>query len=110
MQAEDGHLELLDQSEWEHLLAKGGRNFVRVGDVFRIRECFFEIENLDHDGIVAKGISRVAYRAGCARKSLDAMQDALARTHEELAKGRRRNEPCPCGSGKKYKHCCGAGG
>jgi uncharacterized protein YecA (UPF0149 family) len=20
-----------------------------------------------------------------------------------------RNEPCPCGSGKKYKKCCGAG-
>ena len=20
-----------------------------------------------------------------------------------------RNQPCPCGSGKKYKHCCGAG-
>jgi preprotein translocase subunit SecA len=20
-----------------------------------------------------------------------------------------RNEPCPCGSGKKYKHCCGIG-
>ncbi|MBM3851946.1 MAG: hypothetical protein FJ399_02185 [Verrucomicrobia bacterium] len=20
-----------------------------------------------------------------------------------------RNEPCPCGSGKKFKHCCGAG-
>jgi SEC-C motif-containing protein len=19
-----------------------------------------------------------------------------------------RNEPCPCGSGKKYKNCCGA--
>ena len=19
-----------------------------------------------------------------------------------------RNAPCPCGSGKKYKHCCGA--
>ena len=19
-----------------------------------------------------------------------------------------RNEPCPCGSGKKFKHCCGA--
>ncbi|MBQ4492496.1 MAG: SEC-C domain-containing protein, partial [Deltaproteobacteria bacterium] len=18
-----------------------------------------------------------------------------------------RNAPCPCGSGKKYKHCCG---
>jgi hypothetical protein len=22
----------------------------------------------------------------------------------------RRNEPCPCGSGKKYKQCCGANG
>jgi len=21
-----------------------------------------------------------------------------------------RNEPCPCGSGRKYKKCCGAGG
>ncbi|HMW30894.1 MAG TPA: SEC-C metal-binding domain-containing protein, partial [Plasticicumulans sp.] len=20
-----------------------------------------------------------------------------------------RNAPCPCGSGRKYKHCCGAG-
>ena len=24
-----------------------------------------------------------------------------------LMKGRHRNAPCPCGSGKKYKHCCG---
>jgi preprotein translocase subunit SecA len=22
----------------------------------------------------------------------------------------RRNDPCPCGSGKKYKHCCGRAG
>ena len=20
-----------------------------------------------------------------------------------------RNDPCPCGSGRKYKHCCGKG-
>ena len=25
-----------------------------------------------------------------------------------LTKKIGRNEPCPCGSGKKYKHCCGA--
>ena len=26
-----------------------------------------------------------------------------------IVKGKKigRNEPCPCGSGKKYKHCCG---
>ncbi len=22
----------------------------------------------------------------------------------------KRNDPCPCGSGKKYKHCCGKSG
>jgi len=27
--------------------------------------------------------------------------------HVENAPG--RNDPCPCGSGKKYKKCCGAG-
>jgi hypothetical protein len=26
-----------------------------------------------------------------------------ARTRRKVG----RNEPCPCGSGKKYKHCCG---
>ncbi len=25
---------------------------------------------------------------------------------EETAHRPGRNEPCPCGSGKKYKHCC----
>ena len=23
------------------------------------------------------------------------------------ARGTGRNDPCPCGSGKKYKRCCG---
>ena len=25
-----------------------------------------------------------------------------------IGKKMRRNEPCFCGSGKKFKHCCGA--
>jgi uncharacterized protein len=31
---------------------------------------------------------------------------ALDRAHEAAATG--RNDPCPCGSGKKFKRCCGA--
>ncbi|NLE94906.1 MAG: preprotein translocase subunit SecA [Dehalococcoidia bacterium] len=33
----------------------------------------------------------------------------LPRTGETAAAGKKvgRNDPCPCGSGKKYKHCCG---
>ena len=44
----------------------------------------------------------------------DAMPEELPRGEgrpEPVRKGPRvgRNDPCPCGSGKKYKHCCGKG-
>ena len=47
------------------------------------------------------------------------MADILARGGEapqvmallaEEARATGRNDPCPCGSGRKYKRCCGAGG
>lgn len=31
-----------------------------------------------------------------------------ARYEREAARGQARNRPCACGSGKKYKNCCGA--
>ena len=43
-------------------------------------------------------------------------QEMLQETNRETTKPIRvqkkpkRNEPCPCGSGKKYKHCCGVSG
>jgi preprotein translocase subunit SecA len=42
------------------------------------------------------------YRVGLAKQ-------APQRKKEAVPVGRRvgRNDPCPCGSGKKYKHCCG---
>ncbi len=37
------------------------------------------------------------------------MQEKFNRMFEEVVSGKKvgRNDPCPCGSGKKYKHCCG---
>jgi uncharacterized protein YecA (UPF0149 family) len=41
------------------------------------------------------------------------MRDERAGGYAEIAESYRapakvgRNEPCPCGSGKKYKRCCG---
>src|SRR5215471_5733280 len=34
----------------------------------------------------------------------------LLNPHQPTIVGKKvgRNEPCPCGSGKKYKNCCGA--
>ena len=43
------------------------------------------------------------------RKAFLAELDAVAAELEALKKKEKvgRNEPCPCGSGKKYKKCCG---
>ena len=32
---------------------------------------------------------------------------AVEVTQRKIGKKVGRNEPCPCGSGKKYKKCCG---
>ncbi|MDV2479406.1 MAG: SEC-C metal-binding domain-containing protein, partial [bacterium] len=39
----------------------------------------------------------------------EAMGGAAARPETYRREGPKigRNEPCPCGSGKKYKRCCG---
>ncbi len=39
----------------------------------------------------------------------DNSQNKVKENLKSIAKSKiGRNEPCPCGSGKKYKHCCGA--
>ena len=35
-------------------------------------------------------------------------QRTLKENFKNLNKKTSRNDPCPCGSGKKFKKCCGA--
>jgi uncharacterized protein len=42
-----------------------------------------------------------------AERLLSVRARAAARTFRREAPKVGRNEPCPCGSGKKFKHCCG---
>jgi preprotein translocase subunit SecA len=53
------------------------------------------LASIQHD--VARGI----YHVGIAKEA--------PRKKEAVMVGSKvgRNDPCPCGSGKKYKHCCG---
>ncbi len=37
-------------------------------------------------------------------------QDSRKLTPQRASKKPKRNDPCPCGSGKKYKNCCGQSG
>nr|AAV31620.1 predicted preprotein translocase subunit SecA [uncultured alpha proteobacterium EBAC2C11] len=41
---------------------------------------------------------------GAAQKSTNAMEAQRRTTNRKVS----RNAPCPCASGKKFKHCCGA--
>jgi uncharacterized protein len=61
---------------------------------------------------------RITLAAGAARayRHFAAERRAAARASREAKTVRReepkvgRNEPCPCGSGRKYKQCCGGPG
>lgn len=61
---------------------------------------------------ILKGRDREVKKIG--KRSLtaarDAASDAAARTRmrDGVGKNTGRNDPCPCGSGKKFKHCCGS--
>lgn len=43
------------------------------------------------------------------KKGENAENQSREQKHQPVRKGPKigRNDPCPCGSGKKYKHCCG---
>ena len=47
-------------------------------------------------------VSPMAKVAAASRSNADVKQPAKV-----AGKKVGRNDPCPCGSGKKYKHCCG---
>ena len=49
-----------------------------------------------------------AYKENGSFKSLSGQSDKPA--PKKTGKKVKPNEPCPCGSGKKYKKCCGAAG
>ena len=50
----------------------------------------------------------VLYRSNAFSNTLGIMEEAEEKPQIDTTKKIGRNDPCPCGSGKKYKKCCGA--
>ena len=70
------------------------------------------IELIDQlEDVVADCIARINLGLKEARiKSVEEMRmfvDMQRKTDQALSTKIKRNDPCPCGSGKKYKKCCG---
>jgi hypothetical protein len=66
------------RSVWSHVLANGGRQFLAI----------------------------VVFLISMAPIYLKLDQDGLPSSEQSSGAAPRRNDACPCGSGKKYKHCC----
>lgn len=75
------------------------------------------------DRVAAGGYDRPGYLCKGIRRFLDHARPYFKQLGEELAPRRappprvaparrlpRANDPCPCGSGRKFKHCCGRRG
>jgi len=65
---------------------------------------------------IQEDIVRYMYRVNIVTQPDDHLQQACAAHGDEDTATRQpvvrkdhvgRNDPCPCGSGKKYKKCCG---
>ncbi len=50
----------------------------------------------------------VLYRSNAFSNTLGIIEDNENKPQIDTTKKVGRNDPCPCGSGKKYKKCCGA--
>lgn len=87
------------------------RNYIAGGDPRRMRTDPEDRQILN--GEIAAGVVRKVW---CLPRKSDEYGDDMPDTDNEAASGRvellqservERNAPCPCGSGKKYKKCCG---
>jgi hypothetical protein len=89
------------------------RQWAQMQECFDILESFgIEFSNLKDTKkatqLIARliGNTRIWGNNGATRKELLARKQGGA-SQRSAERKIGRNEPCPCGSGKKYKHCCG---
>lgn len=60
-----------------------------------------QIVNMQDENVIETDLARAAEQFHPSEEVEQAIHEP--ERHEKIG----RNDPCPCGSGKKYKHCCG---
>jgi preprotein translocase subunit SecA len=81
--------------------------------VFRIKEeslkrlFHVKVQREEEPQKIARTMPAPARRVNLSRGDISR---AGVTTQRHVSRKVGRNEPCPCGSGKKYKKCCGMGG
>ncbi len=72
-----------------------------LSTLFRIK--IASEDEVDRDAMEKRKREQREMRLSRGRDEEKAAQQPLKREGEKVG----RNSPCPCGSGKKYKKCCG---
>ena len=91
------------------------QSYAQVNPLREYQEVGFEkfetmIDNIEHEA--TRFINRAQIKDNLEREQVakptgtNASEDA-PKHRQAVSKKVGRNEPCPCGSGKKYKNCCG---
>ena len=68
------------------------------------------LESIKRDTVkyVLSAMPRIEIKREQVAKPMDTGGDGTLKAQPKRSSGKvGRNDPCPCGSGKKYKHCCG---
>jgi len=61
MQDDSGKLQLITQQQFKDSMEMGKTKVLQVGDVFKVRGCYFRVQNIESNGIYATGITRREY-------------------------------------------------
>jgi uncharacterized protein YecA (UPF0149 family) len=61
------------------------------------------------EALMGAGAGRAYHRFSAERRAAASLSREAGTARREAPKV-GRNEPCACGSGRKYKQCCGAAG
>ena len=91
------------------------QSYAQVNPLREYQEVGFEkfetmVDNIEHEA--TRFINRAQIKDNLEREQVakptgtNASEDA-PKHRQAVSKKVGRNEPCPCGSGKKYKNCCG---
>ncbi len=71
-----------------------------------------ESEEKEREEAMQKMLQEMENAAEDAVMNKESVLEPQNSEHESVVRSKKiaRNDPCPCGSGKKYKHCCGKSG
>src|SRR5690625_1218744 len=110
------HIDQMDQlRQGIHLRAYGQNDPLREYQLEGFE--MFEAMVQDIEDEVAKYVMKAQIRENLRRQEVAQNTQAVSGGEEGQQRRRRpyvrtnrvgRNDPCPCGSGRKYKHCCSA--